>query len=57
MKAESVCIPKKYKILSGSVLKCIALFTMIVDHVGLHLLRTAGSCCCIQARGRWSFLL
>ena len=44
MKAESVCIPKKYKILSGSVLKCIALFTMIVDHVGLHLLRTAGSC-------------
>ena len=42
MKAESVCIPKKYKILSGSVLKCIALFTMIVDHVGLHLLRNSG---------------
>ena len=42
MKAESVCIPEKYKILSGSVLKCIALFTMIVDHVGLHLLRNSG---------------
>ena len=42
MKAESVCIPEKYRILSGSALKCIALFTMIVDHVGLHLLRNSG---------------
>ena len=42
MKAESVIIPEKLKILSGSALKCIALFTMIVDHVGLHLLRNSG---------------
>ena len=42
MKAESVIIPEKVKILSGSALKCIALFTMIVDHVGLHLLRKSG---------------
>ena len=42
MKAESVIIPEKFKILSGSALKCIALFTMIVDHVGLHLLRNSG---------------
>lgn len=42
MKAESVIIPEKYKILSGSALKVIALFTMIVDHVGLHLLRNSG---------------
>ena len=41
-KEESVIIPEKYKILSGSALKCIALFTMIVDHVGLHLLRNSG---------------
>ncbi len=32
-------IPEKYKILSGSALKCIALVTMIIDHIGLHLLR------------------
>ena len=35
---ESI-IPDKYKILSGSALKCIALFTMIIDHVGYHLVR------------------
>ena len=34
-------IPDRYKILSGSALKCIALFTMIIDHVGRQLL--AGS--------------
>ena len=34
-------IPEKYKVLSGSALKCIALFTMICDHVGSHLLRDA----------------
>ncbi len=42
MREEAVCIPEKYRILSGSALKCIALFTMLVDHVGLHLLRNSG---------------
>ena len=42
MKAEAVCIPEKFRILSGSALKCIALFTMLVDHVGMHLLRNRG---------------
>ena len=36
--AESI-IPEKYKVLSGSALKCLALITMIIDHVGYHLVR------------------
>ena len=39
MEARETIIPEKYKILSGSALKCIALVTMLIDHVGLHLLR------------------
>ena len=39
MEPEKFCIPEKYKVLSGSALKCIALITMIIDHVGFHLLR------------------
>ena len=35
-------IPDRYKILSGSALKCIALFTMIADHVGKHLMNGPG---------------
>ena len=31
-------IPDRYKILSGSALKCIALVTMIIDHIQGHLL-------------------
>jgi hypothetical protein len=39
MEARETIIPEKYKILSGSALKCIALVTMLIDHIGLHLLR------------------
>ena len=39
MEGTNAIISEKYRILSGSALKCIALFTMIIDHVGLHLLR------------------
>ena len=38
MKTTDTIIPEKYKILSGSALKCIALVTMIIDHVGAFLL-------------------
>lgn len=34
-------IPEKYKILSGSALKCIALATMIIDHIAVVLLRNS----------------
>ena len=33
-------IPEKYRFLSNSVLKCIALFTMLVDHVASVLLKS-----------------
>lgn len=31
-------VPDKYKILSGSVLKLIAIITMLIDHIGAHLM-------------------
>lgn len=31
-------VPDKYKILSGSVLKLIAIITMLIDHIGSHLM-------------------
>ncbi len=39
METDSVVIPEKYKVLSGSALKCIALVTMIIDHVAVVLLK------------------
>ncbi len=46
-------IPDRYKILSGSALKCIALFTMIADHVGSHLLKgTAYDVVLLQLGGK-----
>ena len=39
METESVVIPEKYKVLSGSALKCIALVTMIIDHIAVVLLK------------------
>ena len=41
MDTKTVSIPEKYKVLSGSVLKCIALVTMIIDHVAFVLLRNS----------------
>ncbi|MBQ6042340.1 MAG: TraX protein [Oscillospiraceae bacterium] len=40
--AESV-FPEKYRVLSGSALKMIALITMIIDHIGAVLLSQQGS--------------
>ncbi|MBQ9662075.1 MAG: TraX protein [Oscillospiraceae bacterium] len=39
MEPEGSLIPAKYKVLSGSALKCIALITMIIDHIGVVLLK------------------
>ena len=36
--AETQIIPERWKVLSGSALKCIALITMIVDHTAYVLL-------------------
>ena len=41
MERENGLIPEKYKILSGSALKCIALTTMLIDHVALVLLKNS----------------
>ena len=42
MENKSAIIPEKYKVLSGSALKCLALVTMIIDHVGVVLLKNSG---------------
>ena len=42
MEPEPSVIPEKYRVLSGSVLKCIALVTMIIDHVAVVLLKNSG---------------
>ncbi len=42
MENKSAIIAEKYKILSGSALKCLALVTMIIDHVGVVLLKNSG---------------
>ncbi len=39
MDTEERIIPERYRILSGSALKCIALCTMFIDHIALVLLR------------------
>ncbi len=41
MEAERPCIPEKYKVLSGSALKCIALLTMLIDHIAVVLLKNS----------------
>ena len=38
---ESLVIQEKYKVLSGSALKCIALVTMMIDHVAVVLLKNS----------------
>ena len=41
MERETTIIPDNYKILSGSGLKCLALITMIIDHVAVVLLKNS----------------
>ncbi len=41
MDRKETIIPEKYKVLSGSTLKCIALITMIIDHIGAVLLKNS----------------
>ena len=41
MEQRTGLIPEQYKILSGSALKCIALITMIIDHVAVVLLKNS----------------
>ena len=42
MEQKLQVIPERYKVLSGSALKCIALATMIIDHVAVVLLKNSG---------------
>ena len=39
MEREYLLIPPRFRVLSGSALKLIAVVTMLIDHIGLHLLK------------------
>ena len=41
MEQKDGLIPEQFKVLSGSALKCIALVTMIIDHIGVILLKNS----------------
>ena len=41
MESKTSIIPERWKVLSGSTLKCIALVTMIIDHIGVVLLKNS----------------
>ena len=42
MDTKQSIIPERWKVLSGSTLKCIALVTMIIDHIGVVLVKNSG---------------
>ena len=41
MEERREIIPDRYKVLSGSAIKCIALVTMIIDHIGVVLMKNS----------------